>query len=259
MSPPRLPRLGLIVAACAFAAWGCTPTEAPERRALVVFAAASLTDAFHELEAAFEARHPQIDVQLTFGGSQALRLQIEQGAPAGVFASADRAHIDALVAASHVQRAQPLTRNRLVVAVPRDNPAGIRTFADLPRAQRLVVGAETVPVGRYAGELLERAAADPRFGPEFVRRVRGQVVSEASNVRLARAKVELGEADAAILYRSDVLSSERVVAVPVPAALDVPVAYGIGTVGDDADAEAWIAFALAPEGRAILTRHGFTP
>ncbi len=258
MPPARLLLQALVVAALVgTAAAGCERSASSERRPLVVFAAASLTDAFQEFEAAFEARHPALDVQLTFGGSQALRLQIEQGAPAHVFASANLDHIDALVAAGHVRRVRPLTHNRLVVAVPADNPAALRTFADLPRAQRLVVGAAAVPVGRYTAAMLDRAAADPGHGADFVRAVRERIVSEENNVRLARAKVELGEADAAILYRSDVVNAARITAVPIPPALDVPVAYGIGAIGADPGAEAWITFALGPEGQRLLERHGF--
>lgn len=246
----------LLVAAALLVA-GCRE-PAPARTPLVVFAASSLTDAFPDIESAFEAR-AAVDVQLTFGGSQTLRLQIEQGAPAAVFASANRAHMQALVDGGRVDGPQTFAHNRLVIAVPREG-SPVQAFADLSRAERLVIGTDAVPVGRYARQMLDKAGADPALGPAFVAAVRARIVSEESNVRLARAKVELGEADAAIVYRTDVEAAERIAAVPIPEALDVPVGYVIGTVpGSDAAAAAFVRFVTGPDGQAILRRHGFAP
>lgn len=245
-----------LVALIALLALGCQDT--PQRATVAVFAASSLTDAFRAVEAEFEAAHPGVDVQLTFAGSQSLRLQIEHGAEAAVFASADLDHIEALVTAGRIERALPLAHSRLVVIVPAANPAGLRRFADLPRAERLVIGAESVPVGRYARQMLERAAAE--LGPAFADAVRGRVVSEALNVRLARATVELGEADAAIVYRTDAIGSDRVHAIEIPEALSVSARYAIGLVEPShAEARRFVDFVRGPAGRAAMARHGFEP
>ena len=238
-----------MLALCLGAACQASPASAG---AVSVFAASSLTEAFEALEPEFEAAHPGTDLQLTFSGSQVLRLQIEQGASADVFASADAAHVEALVRAGRIADTRVFASNHLVVIVPQDNPAAIERVEDLPGASRIVVGTEEVPIGRYTAAMLERV------GEGFSARVGAKVVSRESNVRLVRAKVELGEADAAVVYRTDV--NPRVHAVEVPAAYDVPAHYALGVLSDAPHASAAAAFAayvLSPQGRAVLTQHGF--
>ena len=225
---------------------------------LTVFAASSLTDAFQDLERSFESANEGVDVSLAFGGSQVLRLQIEQGAPADVFASADESHVAALQQAGLMPKSEVFTHNELAVVVPSDNPAKIESFADLPRAGRVVLGAPTVPVGRYTRELLRRAADS--YGPDFRTAAVAHVVSEESNVRLVRAKVELGEADAAIVYRTDATPSSGVQIVPIPAVLNVRADYHIGVIEGSPHlelAKRWIAYIQSEEGQAILVQHGF--
>lgn len=238
---------------------GCV-ADAGARTELVVFAASSLTEAFQDLEPAFEAEHPEVDVALTFAGSQVLRLQIEQGAHADVFASANRSHIAALAAMGLAREGGVFARSPLAVIVPLDNPAGIETFADLPKAERIVIGTERVPVGAYAREALERAAQ--HLAGDFDRTVMARVVSQESNTRLVRAKVELGEADAAIVYRTDAEASSRVRSVPVPSGIHPGGAYHIAAVvrhGEPSPpALAWIAFVRSDAGRRILAARGFT-
>lgn len=234
---------------------GCTAAGQPD---LTVYAASSLTEAFTELEAVFERAHPSADVAVTFAGSQVLRIQIEEGAPADVFASADPRHMQALVDAGLAPGPRVFARNELVVIVPPDNPAGIDAFRDLARARRLVLGTKDVPVGRYAREVLE--AADTLWGPGFRDAVMSGLASEEPNVRLARAKVELGEADAAIVYRTDAAASERVRMVPIPDRVNARADYLIGVIereGRSPLADAWIELVLSAEGRAVLERHGF--
>ncbi|MEZ4463607.1 MAG: molybdate ABC transporter substrate-binding protein [bacterium] len=179
--------LALVVAGCA----------RPPASEVVVFAASSLTDAYRALGAAFEAAHPGTRVVFAFAGSQTLRLQLDQGAPADVFASADAAHLAGPRLTGH----HTIARNALVIITPLANPAGVDGLADLPRARRVVLGTPEVPIGRYTAALLDRAAA--ALGPDFRARVEAAVASREANVRLVRAKVELGEADAAIVYRTD--------------------------------------------------------
>jgi len=241
--------LALVLAAC---------EAPPESGTLSVYAASSLTEAFGELETAFEAAHPDIDVSVTYAGSQILRLQIEQGAPADVFASANLEHMEALVDSGLVAESRVFVRNELVVIVPLDNPAGIESLEDLPEASRIVLGTRNVPVGRYARDVLRLAA--PTLGEGFEAMVLSRVVSEETNVRLARAKVELGEADAAIVYRTDAGSSDRVRIVEIPPEFNVIADYPIGVLRRTtvpATAEAWVSLLMSPEGRTVLARHGF--
>lgn len=226
-------------------------------RRLQVFAASSLADAFREMEAAFEAAHPDTDVGLVFAGSQVLRLQIEQGAAADIFASADRRHLESLRRAGLVTEYRRFAGNELAVIVPPGNPAAIESFSDLPRAERLVIGTERVPVGVYAREVLRRAAV--LLGAEFESRVLSRVVSRESNARLVRSKVELGVADAAIVYRTDAAPG-RVRAIEIPPGANVRASYLMGAVagGPNPDGAArWLGFVASPAGREILARRGF--
>jgi molybdate transport system substrate-binding protein len=224
---------------------------------LTIYAAASLREAFTELGGAFERQHPEVQVRFSFAGSQALRLQIAQGAPADVFASANPDHLETLARQGHVAHAARFARNALVVITPPDDPAGVRTFADLGRAQRVVLGAPEVPAGRYARAALAKAPAPLRAA------VLAHVVSEEHNVRLVQAKVALGEADAALVYRTDAQAAgTRVRVVPIPAALNVQADYVHGAVvpgRQPALTDAWLAFVVSPAGQAILARHGFGP
>ena len=225
---------------------------------LNVYAASSLTEAFTEIERAFEAAHAEVDAALSFAGSQVLRLQIEQGASADLFASANPDHAGALRDAGLLRGVRSFAVNELAVIVPLDNPAGIESFGDLAAAERLVIGTASVPVGRYTRAALRRSAA--ALGPEFEATVLAHVVSLENNVRLVRAKVELGEADAGIVYRTDAAASTRVRTIAIPAAFNERAEYVIGIVpngGGAEPAERWIAFLLSPEGQAILHAHGF--
>lgn len=235
---------------------GCAPADTS--RTLHVYAASSLAESFGAMEQAFEAAHPETDVVLALAGSQVLRLQIEQGAPADVFASADPAHMRALEEHGRVRDGHIFAHNQLVLIVPPGNPARIASFRDLPRASRLVLGTENVPVGSYARRALRRAEAAGEGG--FAASVLARVASEESNVRQVRAKVELGEADAAIVYRSDTMAADRVRTIEIPPALNVSADYSIGIVEGSVNpdlAEAWLAFVLSREGRLLLARHGF--
>lgn len=225
---------------------------------LSVFAASSLTEAFGDLERGFEASHPSVDVNLTYAGSQVLRLQIEQGASADVFASANESHMQALVDGGHIEKSRVFAHNELVVIVPPNNPAGIDAFADLSKASRIVVGTDNVPVGIYTRQVLERAGRE--LGESFVSQVEGHIVSEENNVRLVRAKVEMGEADAAIVYRTDAASSDRVRVVPIPDALNVRASYPIGKMTRAAhspEAQQFVDYVLSEAGRRVLREHGF--
>lgn len=249
---PLLPML----AVCFSIGLGCEERSAvDDPRPLTVFAASSLTEAFTAMGAAFGRSEGGAPPAFAFAGSQSLRLQIEQGADADVFASANRNHLDALESSRTIATPELLAYNGLVLIVPKDNPSGIRTFEDLPRARRLVVGARGVPIGEYTEELLRRA--ETALGSDFVSSVRKRVVSKEGNVRLVRAKVELGEADAAIVYRTDV--SARVQAIDIPDSLNVRARYELAPVLPirTEAANRWMTFVTSRAGREILKQHGF--
>lgn len=226
---------------------------------LVVFAAASLKDAFGELAKRFEAEHPGEKVVINFAGSQELRAQIEHGARADVFASADMRHMMALASAKLVAKERIFARNAPVVVVPSSNPAGLARFDDLPKAKRLVVGAAEVPIGGYTVEILRNAG--DRLGADFARRVEANIVSRELNVRQILAKVALGEADAGFVYRTDVAAaSGKVRSIEIPAELNViadyPIAVTAGSRRPEA-AKAWIDLVLSETGQSLLEAAGF--
>jgi molybdate transport system substrate-binding protein len=228
------------------------------RRSVVVFAASSLADAFNDLEKGFEASNPGADVALSYGGSQVLTLQISQGAPADVFASADESHMQELIQQGYATAAQTFAQNELVLLVPADNPAQIDELKQLPKAHRLVIGAANVPVGAYTRQLLARAGAS--YGASFEKDVMARVVSEESNVRLVRAKVELGEADAAIVYRTDATFAKQVQLIGLPSALNVRASYPIAALRNAHEPELarrWVDYVRSADGRAALAARGF--
>lgn len=237
---------------------GAAASPSPPLR---VFAAASLGDAFREIGAAFEATHPGIRVELECGGSAQLRVQIEQGAPADVFAAADLETVESLERAGRTDRARTFATNRLVVVTPA-RAAGVATLAGLGRrGVRLALAGPSVPAGRYAASAIAAMDRSRRYGPRFAARVRANIVSEETSVRAALTRVALGEADAAFVYATDAASAaSRVRVIAIPDSLAPPVCYGIARVLGSSRhpaAPAFVAFVTGPAGGAILRRFGF--
>ncbi|WP_374686710.1 molybdate ABC transporter substrate-binding protein [Promineifilum sp.] len=240
-------------------------TAAEDAVTLTVFAAASLTDAFGEIKSVFQAANPGVTVAFNFAGSNQLATQIGEGAPADVFASANAAQMDAAVESGRIDAdaAAIFATNRLVVVYPADNPAGIAALPDLAAPDTLIVlAAEEVPAGRYSLEFLNLASADPALGASFKEAVLGNVASYEENVRSVLNKVSLGEADAGIVYASDLIGVEDVASLEIPGALNVVAEYPIASLNDSAQAEAaagFIALLLSDKGQTILANYGFGP
>lgn len=237
----------LLLLACA--------SSSPDR--LTVLAASSLTEAFTDLARVYEAQHPQVQVELAFAGSQALATQVRHGIQADLFASADEEHLEALAREGLVLAARPFAANRLVLAVSEQAEPGLE-LASLPQAERLVLGDHQVPAGRYADRLLD--AAEDRFGAAWRAGVEARVASREPNVRLALAKVGLGEADAAIVYATDLVAVQGVRAVALPAELaPTPIcAQALLASAQQPDhARGWMALVESPQGLQLLQEHGF--
>lgn len=228
---------------------------------LVVFAASSLRDVFTALGADFERAHPGVRVTFNFAGTQELRTQIEHGAPADVLASADLHHMDALARAGRVVDPRLFAKNRLVLVVARERAGALRSLADLPNAERVVIGAPEVPVGRYTLQALDRAGAS--LGVDFRARVEAKVVSRELNVRQVLAKVRLGEADAGFVYRTDAWPARAelgVVELPpeVEVLAEYPIAVSAGAPHASL-ARAWVTLVLGDVGQRALSDAGFLP
>jgi molybdate transport system substrate-binding protein len=236
--------------------------SAQETRTLSVFAAASLTDAFGEIETAFEAANSGVDVIYSFESSATLATQITQGAPADVFASANTRQMQAVADAGLLAgQTQAFVRNRLVVAIPASNPANLQTLADLANeGVQIVIAGEGVPVRDYTNTMLERMAADPVYGEDYRTAFLANVVSEEANVRQVAAKIALGEADAGIVYLSDITPELEVITLPIPDRFNTLAAYPISALNTSTQpelAQAFIDYVLSDAGQETLVRWGF--
>ena len=240
------------------------PTPTAPRGSVAVFAAASLTDAFTEIGALLPRTYPGLSVTFNFAASTALRTQIEQGARADVYASADEAQMSLAQRAGLIEgEPRVFAKNKLVVITPRGSAAGISQIQDLARpGVKLVLTDRNVPIGAYARTALEKMAADARFGPNFARRVLANVRSEEANVRAVVTKVQLGEADAAIVYATDVTPavSKDLHSIAIADEFNLVAAYPIAVVEgapNRAAARAFVDFVRSPAGQEVLKRHGF--
>ena len=217
---------------------------------ITVLAAASLTEAFGALGRQFETAHPGTRVRFSFGASSSLATQITQGAPADVFASASGTSMDQVVAARAADNPTTFARNRMEIAVPPGNPARIATVADLARpGVKVVLCAAVVPCGSTAREVLANAKVTVR------------PVSLEADVKSTLAKVQLGEADAGVVYVTDVQAAgTRVTGVQIPAGVNAFTAYPIDTLaasGNPALAAAFKGYVLSADGQGVLAADGF--
>jgi molybdate transport system substrate-binding protein len=244
---------------------GRTAAAPAPPQTLRIFAAASLADAFGDLGRQLERQRPGLAVRTSFAGSQQLASQLEQGASADVFASADQHWMDHVCELGLVAGAPVLfAMNRLVVIVPATNPGRIRALADLARGGlKIVIGADAVPVGHYSRQALQNLAREPGFTADFATRVLRNVVSEEENVKSVVGKVQLGEADAGICYRSDVTPAvaRYVRVLEIPESANVVASYPIAVLkGARSDAaQAFVDLVLSKDGQAILAKRGLIP
>ena len=268
----------LLLAICLALVTGCSaqatvaptqpaPTQTLASGTLTVFAAASLTEAFTEIGQQFEADHPGVKVVFNFAGSQALSAQLGEGAPADVFASANTKEMNNAITAGRVADGSQKTfaHNKLVVIYPKDNPAGLAKLQDLANpGLKLVLAAEEVPVGKYSLEFLDKASQDAAFGTTFRDDVLKNVVSYEDNVKAVLTKVVLGEADAGIVYLTDISldNAGKVGRLDIPDALNAVATYPIAVVSDAQQpelAQAFVELVLSDQGQAILAKYGFLP
>ena len=239
----------LLVGACAAPG----PTVSPQVEELTVFAAASLTDAFTKAGDEFARSNAGVRFTFNFSSSSTLATQIANGAPADVFASADEANMQKIVDARLGDGAPSVfATNRLAIAVAAGNPRKVASLADLARPGVVVVlAAPTVPAGRYALDALAKAGVTVR------------PASQELDVRSVLNKVALGEADAGIVYVTDVLSAgARVGSVTIPEEQQVVARYPIAVVAKAKDprlAKAFVAYLTSEEGRRLLAGFGFSP
>jgi molybdate transport system substrate-binding protein len=221
---------------------------------LTVFAAASLTEAFTSLAATYQDAHPGWKVNLNFAGSDALAAQIQQGAPADVYAAASTKYPEQLQGDKLLGDTTDFATNSLVIIVPPSNPAGIAAPADLTRGAKLVLCDPAVPCGSYTEQVLGNLGiTDSQL----------HIVSREQDVKGVVAKVKLNEADAGFVYVSDaVAAGSGVKQVALPASAQATATYPIGIVSSSANKEAaqqWIDLVTSPQGEQVLKGLGFGP
>lgn len=230
---------------------------------VTVMAAASLSEAFKEIGVLYEAKYGR--TSYSFGASNTLRAQMEHGARADVFASANRKEMDLAVKAGLVDAASVkiFVRNKLAILIPKGNPGAVKNSGDLAKpGLKIVVAAEQVPVGKYTLEMLDKLAVDPARGTGFKDKVLANVVSREDNVKAVVTKVRLGEADAGVAYVSDISGDARaeLALVEVPEESNVVAEYPIAVLAKPLNADgaaAFVKLVLSEEGQAILAKRGF--
>jgi molybdate transport system substrate-binding protein len=231
---------------------------------LTILAASSLTDAFGELAKTFERQNPGTEVRTSFGASSEMLAQIQQGAPADVFASAAEEEMDTALKDGLVTgEPQIFVKNREVVMVPRTNPAKIRSFRDVATPDtRLVLAEDGVPAADYAIEILDKA--DKEYGAGFKKDVLSNVVSSEADVRASVNRVAVGDADATFGYASDYTPDirDKVEVVPIPPDLNIVATYPIAALKDAKSptlAKKWVDLVTSEEGQRVLKKWGFEP
>jgi molybdate transport system substrate-binding protein len=217
---------------------------------ITVFAAASLTDAFDEVGAAFEEANPDVSVEFNYGPSSGLREQIVAGAPADVFASANTSNMDTVVEEGAAADPENFVTNQLQIAVPAGNAAGVTGLDDFANADLLIgLCAEDVPCGEFGREALANAGVTP------------SIDTNEADVRSLLTKVEAGELDAGIVYVTDVMAAgDAVEGIEIPADQNVTATYPIASLtesGNTEVADAFVEFVLSDDGQEILASYGF--
>lgn len=224
-----------------------------------VFAASSLMDAFSLAGKRFSQSNPGVRLVFNFGSSSALASQINEGAQADLFAAASPAQMVSIGRSARESRT--FATNRLAIAVSPDSR--LQSYRDLANPNlKLVLAAKDVPAGQYARESLRKASSPTAYGIDFQQKVLANLKSEEVNVRAALAKVQLGEADAAIVYTTDIAANTGIRRIEIPPDLNVVAEYPLSVLSgakNSVGASAFAAFMLSSEGQAVLQQFGFGP
>ena len=231
---------------------------------LTVFGAASLKGVLDKAKPGYEMAYPGTMVAVSTDSSSALEMQIEQGAPADVFLSADTMNPKKLVDRGFAEGAAvTFAGNKLAIIVPAANHAGITTPADLAKSGVKVIAAgPEVPISKYATQLVGNLAKEAGYPADFAAKYAANVASQEDNVKAIVAKIELGEGDAGIVYVTDAKASTKVTPIDVPDTANVPATYAgvvVKASKNAAAAKTFLDWFAGPDGQAILSEFGFLP
>lgn len=236
-----------------------TAAAVPEK--LVAFVAANATDPFNTMIASFAKAHPGISVQASYAGTQVIQTQLEQGAPDDIFLSANLSHAEVLMKEGLVRQFYAISKDHEVIVVPKANPAGIRTLEDLgTKPVKLVIGVPNVPIGQYTRQIFKQA--NRAYGSDYSNQAMSHVVSLETNVKQILQKVALGEADAGIVYVTDVSAEfkNQVTIIPIPSSLNVTSTnyVGVATHATYPDiAQEFVDYMRSPNGQAVFSKYGY--
>ena len=255
--------IGVMLAALLLAA---SAGYAQEHRELTVFTAASLTGAFGEIGQIYK-NETNISVAFNFDGSQALRTQMENGAYADVFASANQKQMKAAKNDGLMNNSSVVifTKNKLSFIVPKGNPARIINLSDLAKpGLKIVMGTKDVPVGDYALQILSKLSNDSAYGPDYKTKVLANVISQETNVNYVVTKVALGEADVGFAYVSDITKNltSKVDKIDIPDEYNVIAQYPMGILLESKyplQSQEFMSRVLSDKGKAVLEKYGFAP
>ena len=238
---------------------GCAESQSKRHNEVVIFAAASLTNAFEDLSNRFEDLHPNTEILLSFSSSSQLAAQILEGVPGDLFASANQIQMEIVENSGEVAgKSATFATNTLQIAVPKTNPMDINTLEDLCRLDlRLVLAVPNTPIREYTDQLIERSLSQDQQQKFFQ-----NLASEEANVRQVVTKIALGEADAGIVYSSDITPdiSDLVIGIPISTKFSISASYPIAVLERSQNkeiAEEFIEFTLSDEGQSILQKWGF--
>jgi molybdate transport system substrate-binding protein len=227
----------------------CSGATADDESQVLVLAASSLTDVFEQISTAFETEHPDVDVQFSFGASSALRVQVEEGAPADVVAFADSAPMEALVANGLVQRPTVFAINSMMIAVPPSNPGNVDALADFALDDLLLgVCAPQVPCGAYAEQIFVAGGIEPAID------------TAEPDARSLVSKIARGELDAGLVYVTDVNASDGdLIGFDIADDVNVRAEYPIAVLdgANEPAAQDFVDFVLSPAGSEMLVEAGF--
>jgi len=239
---------------------------ASEQKEIIIFTAASLTGAFSEIGGIFE-NETGIHVVFNFDGSQALRTQIENGAYADVFASANKKQMNALKNSRLMNNSSIIifAKNKISLIVPKDNPAKIKSLSDLAKPGiKIIMGTKDVPVGDYALQIIDKLGNDSSYGLDYKAKVLSNVISQETTVNYVVTKVALGEADVGFAYVSDVTEdlSSKVDKIEIPDEYNIIAEYPMGLLQESefpAEGIKFMNLVISNEGTAVLEKYGFSP
>ncbi len=261
-SPSSSPSIASSATAAASAA--SAPPASAEAIELTIYGAASLKGALDKAKATYEAANSDTTLTISTDSSASLETQIEQGAPADVFLSADTTNPKKLVDGGFASDAAvTFAGNKLTIIVPTAHPAGLTGPADLAKSGiKIIAAGDAVPITRYASQLVANLAKEPSYPADFVAKYTANIASKEDNVKAVVAKIELGEGDAGIVYVTDAKASTKVKPIDVPESAIVSATYAgvVVKASQHQDrANAFLSWFAGPDGQAILASFGFLP